>query len=237
MKTVVVVSPLYQHLSQFVHAIPDVFSTEGVPIYKARNEIKNFTIEGKTYTVKSYKKPHIINKIAYGIFRLSKAKRAFLYAQRLLENNISTPAPIACIEQYKAGLLSQSYFVSEFAPDPHILRELNDYQIDGNEELLKALAGFTAMVHSKQVYPIDYSPGNVLFDNIDGQYRFTLLDINRMQFGNVSEKMATRCFRRFHMKRDMLEYIAREYALLREYEPSKFVRETVKHHANFWQRH
>lgn len=237
MKTEIEIAPHFQYISEFIHSVPLIFLHEGTCIYKARNEIRNFVADGNVCTVKSYKQPHIINQIAYSVFRQSKAKRAFLYAQQLLAVDIPTPDPVAYIEQYKMGLLTHSYFISLFATHKHILRELFDYTIDGNEDLLKALAEFTVLMHEKQVYPIDYSPGNVLFEKVDGCYKFTLLDINRMKFGNVSERMAARCFRRFHMKQEMLEFIVREYAVLRGYEPACFVSEVVKHHRAFWKRH
>jgi hypothetical protein len=237
MKTVVTISPSYRHLQTFIQHLPSIFEAGGISIYKARNEIKTFEVGGLVFTVKSYKKPHLINKIVYGMFRQSKAKRAFLFAGRLLQSGISTPEPVAYVEQYKAGLLTHSYFVSLFVTDAHILRELHDYQVEGNEVLLKSLAGFTARMHDSRIYPIDYSPGNVLFDLYDGQFKFTLLDINRMKFCHVSERMAGRSFRRLCMQRNVLEFIAKEYAVLRGYQPDSFVADVVKHHIGFWKRH
>ena len=37
-----------------------------------RNKIKLFELEGKTINIKSFKIPHLINKIAYKYFRKSK---------------------------------------------------------------------------------------------------------------------------------------------------------------------
>lgn len=237
MKTVTVISPSHKNVSHFIHSLPDIFHSEGVSIYKARNEIKNFTVGDTVYTVKGYKRPHFVNKIAYGVFRQSKAKRAFLYADRLLSNGVSTPQPVAYIEQYQGGLLMNSYFVSLFSPESHILRELIDIQIAGNEELLVSFAAFTASVHNRNIYPIDYSPGNVLFDRIDGKFHFTLLDINRMKFGSVSRKMAARSFRRLQMNRDILIFIAAEYARLQNYPETDFTNEVLRYHTSFWSKH
>ena len=43
----------------------------------------------------------------------------------------------------------------------------------------------------------DYSPGNILFDKIDGEYHFMLVDINRMSFGKISIDMGCANFARF----------------------------------------
>jgi hypothetical protein len=236
MKTVITIAPKFKQFSSFVDSLPKVFNSEGTSIYKARNEIKNFEIDGTLFTVKGYKRPHIINRIAYSSFRQSKAKRAYDYALRLLEKNISTPEPVAYIEQYECGLLCNSYFVSLFATESHLLRELHDYKVEGNEALLNALAAYTAYIHERDVFPIDYSPGNVLFENEDGNFRFTLLDINRMQFRVVNQKMAAKSFRRFTMDQSLIGFIAKEYARIRGYEPTTFACEAIKHHTNFWKR-
>lgn len=236
MKTIIIIAPQYQQLKTFISSLPHDFQSKGTTIYKARNEIKNFEIEGKLLTVKGYKRPHIINQIVYGTFRQSKAKRAYNYALQLREKGISTPEPVAYIEQYKGLLMTNSYFVSLFSPESHILRELSDYKVEGNEELLNALAAYTASMHEKEVYPIDYSPGNVLFEKENGTFRFTLLDINRMKFGIVTERIAAQCFRRFFMDQTLIEFIAREYARLRGFEPSAFAKDAIRYHTGFWKK-
>ncbi len=65
-----------------------------------RNKIKLFELEGKTINIKSFKIPHLINKIAYKYFRKSKARRSYEYANRLIENGIGTPQPIAYAENF-----------------------------------------------------------------------------------------------------------------------------------------
>jgi hypothetical protein len=234
MKTVITISPEYQHISSFINALPQNFESQGTSIYKARNEIKNFDVDGKIFTVKSYRRPHIINQITYGTFRKSKAQRAYRYAFLLLEKSINTPVPVAYIEQYQGLLMTNSYFVSLFSPESHILRELSDYKVEGNEDFLKALAAYTASIHEQRIYPVDYSPGNVLFENTNGTFKFTLLDINRMKFGFVTEKMAVRCFRRFSMDQSLIEFIATEYARLRGFNPAIFAKSALKHHSQFF---
>lgn len=234
MKTVITISPDYQHISSFINTISQNFQSQGTTIYKARNEIKNFDIDNQTFTVKKYKRPHIINQIAYGTFRQSKAQRAYSYAFLLLNKGINTPVPVAYIEQYHGFLMTDSYFISLFSPESHILRELSDYTVEGNENFLKALAAYTASIHEQEIYPVDYSPGNVLFENTNGTFRFTLLDINRMKFGFVTKEMAVRCFRRFFMDQSLIEFIAAEYARLRGFDPAVFVKSALKHHSHFW---
>ena len=54
----------------FLLDIENHFNTSSNSIHKARNEIKIID----EFVVKSFKIPHIINKIAYTFFRDSKAK-------------------------------------------------------------------------------------------------------------------------------------------------------------------
>ena len=74
------VNPDFQELSSFVHELPTVFETGGKVIYKGRNELKEFDVEGKKLIVKSYQLPHLLNRIIYNFFRASKAKRSYSYA-------------------------------------------------------------------------------------------------------------------------------------------------------------
>ena len=63
------VNPDFQELSSFVHELPTVFETGGKVIYKGRNELKEFDVEGKKLIVKSYQLPHLLNRIIYNFFR------------------------------------------------------------------------------------------------------------------------------------------------------------------------
>jgi hypothetical protein len=90
------------------------FDSEGILFGDGqRNKIKLFELEGKTINIKSFKIPHLINKIAYKYFRKSKARRSFEYATTLLEKGIGTPQPIAYFENYDIIGLKDSYYVSE----------------------------------------------------------------------------------------------------------------------------
>src|ERR1035437_8356069 len=109
----IVINPTYSILSSFSSNIPTLFEQEGELVFKARNQLKSYSVEGFDVIVKRYKKPHLINRIAYTFFRPSKAKRAYEYALRLSELSINTPAPIAYIEQNSCGLINYGYFRSE----------------------------------------------------------------------------------------------------------------------------
>lgn len=99
----ITLNPAFQSLKSFVENIPQNFENEGRTIYKSRNEIKVFCVDGLEINVKKYKKPIFINRIIYTFFRKSKGYRAFHYPMGLLAKGIETPAPIAYIEMKSFG--------------------------------------------------------------------------------------------------------------------------------------
>ena len=79
-----VINPAYGRFEDFVRRVPRIFSEEGKTIYKARNEIKVFEVDGVELNVKRYRVPFLINRVIYRFFRQPKAVRAYEYALRLV---------------------------------------------------------------------------------------------------------------------------------------------------------
>jgi tRNA A-37 threonylcarbamoyl transferase component Bud32 len=173
--------------------------------------------------VKRYKKPHLINRIAYTFFRPSKAKRAYEYALRLSELSINTPAPIAYIEQNSCGLINYGYFISVYEKDYSDIRNLmTGAQTD--DDLLQELSTYIANFHNKGVLHFDMSPGNILYKKDENNYRFTLIDINRMQFLPSISKIKR--FKSFHSLSDnkaVLSKVAKLYAAAANLDESETV--------------
>lgn len=216
----IIINPTYQHLTKFIESLPQIFEYQGNSIYKARNEIKTFVVDGTTINVKSYQKPILINRIAYTFFRKTKAERAYKYAFELMKRGINTPTPIAYIEIKTNGLLSKSFFVSLHTPLEGNLRLFGDEDrtLGGREELVDAFAKFSAEIHSKGVLHIDYSPGNVLYEKKNNEYHFSLIDINRMKFKDVGIVEGCSNFARMVGNVLFFERIAKTYARERGFE-------------------
>ena len=208
----IVINPAYAVLNKFIAEIPVLFEQEGELVYIARNQLRHYTVEGYDVIVKRYKKPHIINRIAYSFFRPSKAKRAYEYAFKLLELGLDSPAPIAYIEEYACGLITYGYFISIYEKDYSLIREL----MAGNQEdasLLKALSLYIAELHLKGVLHLDMSPGNILYKKEGEKFHFTLIDINRMQFlSSVSKNKRYMSFKRLSENKEVLTTVAGFYA-------------------------
>ena len=182
-----------------------------------RNKIKLFEFEGKTINIKSFKIPHLLNKIAYRYFRKSKARRSFEYATTLLEKGIGTPQPIACFENYDIIGIKDSYYVSEHLKCDLTFRELVEIpDFPDHDNILRQFTMFSLNLHEKGIEFLDHSPGNTLIKkNPVGNYDFFLVDLNRMHF-HESMDFDSRMKNLSHLtpKREMIAIMSNEYAKL-----------------------
>jgi len=230
----IVLNPKAKQFETFIQSVPEIFEKEGKTIYKQRNEIKVFDVNGISLNVKRFKVPHVINRIVYSFFRLTKAERSYRYALVLEEKGISTPEPVAYILIKKHGLLHYSYYISRQVSHAHTMYEFGKGGITGREYIIEAFARFTAKSHEKGVFHKDYSPGNILFDIKNGQVDFCLVDINRMQFGEVSVKKGCANFARLWGQKDFFLLLAEEYAHVRGIEPDECLRWILYYRDKFW---
>ena len=182
-----------------------------------RNTIKLFELEGMIINIKSFKIPHLINKIAYKFFRKSKARRSFEYATILLEKKIGTPQPIAYLENYGVLGLKDSYYVSEHLPCDLTFRELVEIpDFLDHSNILRQFIRFSFDLHEKGIEFLDHSPGNTLIKkNAEGNYDFFLVDLNRMNFHDVMD-FDSRMKNLSHLtpKKEMIEVMSNEYSKL-----------------------
>ncbi|MDR6301427.1 lipopolysaccharide kinase InaA family protein [Mesonia maritima] len=178
-----------------------------------RNTIKLFPLNGSTINIKSFKIPNIINQIAYRFFRKSKAQRSFEYALHLKKINIGTPEPIAYFENSTAFLFKDSYYVSEHLAADLTYRELTrDLNYPNHEQILRAFTRFTFQLHENRVLFLDHSPGNTLIQLNNGNYKFYLVDLNRMEFKHLSLEERIKNFARLTVHKSMIETMSDEYA-------------------------
>ena len=182
-----------------------------------RNKIKLFELEGKTINIKSFKIPHLINKIAYKYFRKSKARRSFEYATTLLEKGIGTPEPIAYFENYDVIGLKDSYYVSEHLQCDLTFRELVEIpDFPDHENILRQFTRFSFDLHEKGIEFLDHSPGNTLIKkNAEGNYDFFLVDLNRMDFHDKMDfDSRMKNLSRLTPKKEMIVVMSNEYSKL-----------------------
>lgn len=203
------------------------FDTLGYMLGKGkRNIIKIVDFNSDEINIKSFKIPNIINQLVYRFFRKSKAERSFAYAHRLLEDNISTPRPLAYFEYKTPFLFKTSFYISEHLTYDLTYRELiNNKSYPDYDTILRAFTRFTFNLHEKGINFLDHSPGNTLIIKKPEGYTFYLIDLNRMKFQDMSFEERMNNFAKLSPKDHMLEIMADEYSKLF---PKKTKIETLK---------
>lgn len=214
-----IINQAYQFLESWLQTLPERFDKEGKVVYDARNQIRVIHVQdGLCVNVKRYGIPFLLNRLIYTCFRASKAERAYKYALRLQKLHISTPQPVAYILEYRNGLLWYSYLITLQSTLSRRFYEFGEGDMGGREQILAAFGQFTAQLHDAGVYHKDYSPGNILFDVIDGSPQFTIVDINRMHFGKVNMRKGCYNFRRLWGNPEMMNLVAKQYAIARGFD-------------------
>ncbi|MDD5211691.1 MAG: lipopolysaccharide kinase InaA family protein [Sulfuricurvum sp.] len=220
----------YQSLIHSFESIREIFAGDDHSIHKARNELKIIELNGIKTVVKSFKVPHLLNRIVYTYFRKSKAYKSYHNALRLEELGISTPKPIALIKFYEAGFLGESFFIAEYFEYDFTIRTPLLEPLKDRESIFKAFAAYTYDLHQKGVWHLDYSPGNILVKRTDNNgYQFSIVDINRMEFRPINALEGCENFNKLWASDDEIEIMGREYARLSGFNVAVTIAEMKKH--------
>lgn len=183
-------------------------------LHAKRNIIKEDTVQGVHLVIKSFKRIYLPNRIRYTYFASSKAQRAFDNAHILTRLGFTTPRPIAYIEITRDGLITEMYFVSEYT-DFVALDTMRQTSLEDARPLLLQLAQHTYKLHQTGVYHIDYNLENILFrKHANGQFELSLIDNNRMKFGEIRFEDGIQNFERLGLSAEHLTLIGQEYARL-----------------------
>ncbi len=231
------INPKYEHLRKFIESIPDVFEQEGREIYHLRNVIKVLTTpDGTSINVKRFHQPKGINRFIYSWnFRTPKGKRAYDYSFLLNRKGINTPEAIALIEERNPmGLLGFSYLVTTQSDLSHTLYDIKDAQDGEYEQLAKALAHYATKIHLANIMHKDFTPGNILWDYDEEGYQFSMVDINRIYFGEVTVRKGLDNMKRFWGPKHFTEILAVEYAKARNADSKKAVTYILSKRKRFW---
>lgn len=222
-------NPEFPDFEKELPNIGAIFASSTQSIHKARNELRVLNLEGLDVVVKSFKIPHFLNRIVYTFFRETKASKSYRNAMRLKALDISTPTPIAYVEFFAAGLLSNSYFLSLYAPYDLTIREALHHKVDDYEAILSAFAAYTYDLHQKGVWHLDYSPGNILIQRTEGGYLFNIVDINRMEFKPISSLQGCENFNKLWARDEDIAIMGREYARLSGLDETAAIAEMKRH--------
>ena len=137
----------------FLAHLPEIFDREGETIYKGRNEIKNFKVDGRTVCVKKYSIPPFFNRVLYSCgLRTCKAKRTYDNAREIARRGFQTPQQWGYIVVRDNGLIAQSYSVGEFLEGMHtVAQDKTDEKLRLNlMQLLHELAELERFVRMYQ---------------------------------------------------------------------------------------
>jgi hypothetical protein len=211
MRTSITIHPKFTFLKEYIEAIPLTFESLPNVLYHDRNVIKADEFSNVKLVIKSFGRVYLTNQIRYSFFYPSKAERAYRNGLRLLEEGFLTPEPIAFIERFKGGLLTQSYFISlhsDFKPLASIISS------DPSDVLITDLVRFAHRLHQRGIYHMDFSNGNILCKKENGHFQFALVDNNRMRFKKFDYKKGLGTFKRLGLTNAQLTQIAKEYSTL-----------------------
>jgi len=209
-----VISKYYKNSEAKLLGFINHFHTEGHKIYGgSRNTLKTFELEHSKVTIKAFKTPNAVNRIVYNYFRKSKAQRSYEHALKLLELGIGTPKPIAYMEESNAFSFLDSYYICEHIDYDLTYRELvQNPNVPNHEEILRAFTQFTFKMHEAGIFFKDHSPGNTLICKVEIGYKFYLVDLNRMTFGNLDFDTRMDNMKRLTPKKEMVAIMANEYS-------------------------
>jgi len=216
-----------QAFLDFAENLELMFDREGEMLFSgSRNTIKRFTIgqdgDKMDVVVKRFNMHNVFQKIAYSFFVPSKAKRAFENGMELLRIGCGTPSPIAYAEIRSGVWLQRCYYVTVYTDDESVRQAL---EVDFNRPLAKAFALFVARLHEHAVVHHDLNFSNVLYRQEGGENIISVIDINRMTIKRSGRLALEECkddFVRWTDRKDLFEYVMREYAKARGLDEDAF---------------
>lgn len=217
MKYKYLINPKYEHLTRFIQKIPAIYDREGMLVYDSHNQVRIYKEQDEKLVVKRFSRPKWRQRFDYTFSHPSRGKRGYLNAQKFLELGISTPEPIACIDEYEFGLFKRDYLITSFCGDPDT-RVLRD-EVEGHDDLVNALAQFLVDMHEKGVFHGNTNLSNFFYrkdaDSPTG-YHITTIDINRAKFvqNPTREECIGNLMRLTHIRPSVMKIIGR-YAELR----------------------
>lgn len=223
----VVIADTYKTLESELQRIITTYEETGKLIYDgSRNSLKKFSLPDQEIIVKAFRAPNLINRIVYRFFRKSKAERSFLYAKKLASLDIGTPKAVAYFEKFSFFFFKDSYYISEFLDSDLTYRELITHpNYPDRKEILQLFTAFTKNLHDNGVLFKDHSPGNTLIrKNGENSYAFYLVDLNRMEFKDLTYRERIANFARLTPEKEMVRIMAYAYADLCDFDPNDVFR-------------
>lgn len=202
------IHPDFEHLEEELLHAHRYFHDSQQSIHKARNELRLVTIGEEQMVIKRFKTSRL-HDIRY---KDSKAKRSYEMAMRVMSLGINTPPPVAYVNTYNGRELTKSFYIDLFDTFDFTMRPVLHHDIEDHEKILKAYVAFAHTMHLKGVVHTDNVPDNTIVLKEKGDYRFSLVDIHRVQLGPVTSMDAIKSLAMLGAVKEDLKVIASEYA-------------------------
>lgn len=220
-----VMQPGCEALEGFMRSMPERFAAgEGTVVYKGRNELRMMECAGRKLVVKSFRRPNVVNRFVYGVFRPSKAKRSFDHARLFLAIGVGTPYPVGYLNVRRGLLFDRSYYVTFMSDCPHTYNDLFYQDFDYADEVVRAVGRLTAVLHEHGYAHKDYGRGNILFAKTEAGVKLDIVDLNRMYVGPIDIKRGCKNFERLPATPHMHRLMAEEYAAARGFDAGECFR-------------
>lgn len=216
----IILNPKYEHLRPYLIRLEEHFEKDGKEIFRDRNVLRVLEVEGLTLCVKKYALPSLRARLAQRIYKSSKGKKAYFRPLELRERGFESPEPVAFVRYSKGILRAHTYFVCLHSSYRYNLLDALTLPYEERMELVRQFAVFAARLHEGGFLHGDFSSGNILYDNVDGRYHFSLIDTNSMRIGRpVSVEKG--CMNLLHLSGDdeFLALLMKEYAIARQVPP------------------
>ena len=231
------INPKYERVRPFLEHI-DTYFTEGRSLRESRNSLRVCQWEDLELNVKRFRQPSFFQRLVYTFLRRPKGLRAYENPFRMHAAGVDSPEPVAYLERRKGGLIAESFFVSVQCPYTRRFYEFATAPLTPEVLLVaRSFARLTARLHEAGILHLDYSPGNILFEVIDGEPHFSLVDTNRMRFGSVSVAEGCRNFARLWGQPPFFEAMADAYAEARHASPADCRQLMLSARRKFWKRY
>ena len=201
----------FEHLTDFIKALPVQYYNIGEIVHSARNEIKTADINGEKLVIKYFSRLSPANRFFFTLTGVTKAKNAYRHACYLTEHGINTPEPIGYIDCYKNLFISRSFFVCAYT-DYLPVKEMFALPVEESAEGIRQFARWAYQLHRHGIFPGDFNDSNILIKTKSQGIDFQIIDINRMSFGRYTLNKALRNMQRLQTPPEKMGILAAAYA-------------------------
>ncbi|MFT3738273.1 MAG: lipopolysaccharide kinase InaA family protein [Breznakibacter sp.] len=205
------VHPAYKAKRPYLENAIGDFDHQGQFLQRSRNHVKVVAVGDECVVIKSFVRITWANRIIYGLFRKSKAQRAYENALLLIGHGIDTPFPLAYADWRRGPLLYRSFFVSKYV-EYKSCKELFEHPLPECADALGQFGRFLNRLHRSGIFHGDLNLNNVLYSVNNTNYSFWLIDNNRLRLKSYTRRRGLRNLRRIRLPLDKLAIVAMEYA-------------------------